>query len=113
MCSESAPLKENVPDLRNSRVAEIVARLGELGYAVALTDPIADRDEVRRDYGRGLIGLEGESYDLVVAAVAHDEYRALGDTDLAALVAPGGTLADLKGIWRGRDLPKSIDRWAL
>jgi UDP-N-acetyl-D-galactosamine dehydrogenase len=105
--------KENVPDLRNSRVADIVARLDALGHDVALTDPIADGAEASRDYGRAPIVLDGAAYDLVVAAVAHDEYRALGDDALAALVAPGGTLADLKGMWRGRDLPASIDRWAL
>jgi UDP-N-acetyl-D-galactosamine dehydrogenase len=45
--------------------------------------------------------------------VAHDEYRALDDAQLAGLVSQGGTLADLKGIWRTRELPAAIDRWAL
>ncbi len=105
--------KENVPDLRNSRIADIVRRLDELGYEVALTDPIANPDEAARDYGRAPIALDGDSYDLVVAAVAHDEYRALDDAQLAGLVSQGGTLADLKGIWRTRELPAAIDRWAL
>ena len=105
--------KENVPDLRNSRVADIVRRLDALGYEVALTDPIADAAEATRDYGRAPITLNGAAYDLVVAAVAHDEYRALDDAQLAGLVAEGGMLADLKGIWRTRDLAPSIDRWAL
>ncbi len=105
--------KENVPDLRNSRTADIVHRLEALGYDVALTDPIVNPSEAAGDYGRAPIALNGDCYDLVVAAVAHDEYRALGDDQLAALVAPGGTLADLKGIWRERELPSSIDRWAL
>jgi UDP-N-acetyl-D-galactosamine dehydrogenase len=105
--------KENVPDLRNSRTADIVRRLDALGYEVALTDPIADADEAARDYGRIPIKLNGEAYDLVVAAVAHDEYRTLDDAQLAGLVAAGGTLADLKGIWRTRDLGAAIDRWAL
>jgi UDP-N-acetyl-D-galactosamine dehydrogenase len=105
--------KENVPDLRNSRVADIVARLDALGYDVALTDPIADADEAARDYGRSPIALDGTSYDLVVAAVAHDEYRDLEDAAIGALVAEGGTLADLKGMWRARALDASLDRWAL
>ena len=105
--------KENVPDLRNSRTADIVRRLDALGYDVALTDPIADLDEAARDYGRVPIALNGDAYDLVVAAVAHDEYRALDDAQIAGLVAEGGTLADLKGIWRTRELAASIDRWAL
>jgi UDP-N-acetyl-D-galactosamine dehydrogenase len=105
--------KENVPDLRNSRTADIVRRLDELGYDVALTDPIADPAEAGRDYGRAPIALNGATYDLVVAAVAHDEYRALDDAQLLALVSEGGTLADLKGIWRNRELAVPIDRWAL
>ena len=105
--------KENVPDLRNSRVADIVRRLDVLGYEVALTDPIANAAEATRDYGRAPIALNGDTYDLVVAAVAHDEYRELDDAQLAGLVADGGTLADLKGIWRERELAASINRWAL
>jgi UDP-N-acetyl-D-galactosamine dehydrogenase len=105
--------KENVPDLRNSRSADIVRRLDELGYDVGVTDPIADMAEAARDYGRAPIALDGQSYDLVIAAVAHDEYRRLDDGKVAGLVAAGGTLADLKGIWRTRALNPSIDRWAL
>ena len=105
--------KENVPDLRNSRVADIVARLEALGHDVALTDPIANVAEAARHYGRAPIAIGEDAYDLVVAAVAHDDYRALGGEALAALLAEGGTLADLKGIWRGRELPASIDRWSL
>lgn len=105
--------KENVPDLRNSRVADIVARLDALGYDVTLSDPIADAGEAERTYGRAPVAPNGGAYDLVIAAVAHDEYRALSDDQLVGMLSPSGTLADLKGIWRGRDLPPSIDRWAL
>ena len=105
--------KENVPDLRNSRTADIVRRLDALGYDVALTDPLADAAEAQRDYGRTPIALDGAAYDLVVAAVAHDEYRALDDAQLAGLVSDGGTLADLKGMWRERALPATVNRWML
>jgi UDP-N-acetyl-D-galactosamine dehydrogenase len=56
---------------------------------------------------------DGQSYDLVVGAVAHRDYRELSDDRLEALVAPGGTLADLKGMWRQRRLDASLDRWTL
>jgi len=105
--------KENVPDLRNSRSADIVRRLDVLGYDVGVTDPIADLAEAERDYGRAPIALNGGAYDLVVAAVAHDEYRALDESRVRSLVATGGTLADLKGMWRNRDFDSSIDRWSL
>ena len=54
--------------------------------------------------GSSVTEPDGRSYDLVVGAVAHREYRELADDRLAALVAPGGTLADLKGMWRERAL---------
>jgi UDP-N-acetyl-D-galactosamine dehydrogenase len=105
--------KENVPDLRNSRCVDVVRRLQWLGHAVEVADPIASSDEVDREYGLTLTKLDGRRYDLVVGAVAHRAYRELSDDRLAALVAPDGTLADLKGMWRGRDLGPSLDRWTL
>jgi UDP-N-acetyl-D-galactosamine dehydrogenase len=105
--------KENVPDLRNSRSVDVVRRLQWLGHQVAVADPLADAAEVKREYGIELTGLDGRSYDLVVGAVPHQLYRELPDDRLAALVASGGTLADLKGMWRGRSLDPALDRWVL
>jgi UDP-N-acetyl-D-galactosamine dehydrogenase len=105
--------KENVPDLRNSRTVDLVRRLQWLGHEVAVADPLADPDEVGREYGLELTDLDGARYDLVVGAVPHREYRDLSDERIAALVAAGGTLADLKGMWRDRTLAPGIDRWSL
>jgi len=105
--------KENVPDIRNSRSFDLVRRLEWLGHRVTVTDPYADAAEVQREHGMRLSGVNGQSYDLVVGAVAHDEYRALPDERIAALVSPHGTLADLKGMWRDRRLGPSIQRWTL
>ncbi|HYU94871.1 MAG TPA: nucleotide sugar dehydrogenase [Sphingomicrobium sp.] len=105
--------KENVPDLRNSRTVDLVRRLQWLGHDVAVADPLADRDEVGREYGLELTELDGARYDLVVGAVPHREYRDLSDERIAALVAAGGTLADLKGVWRDRTIAPGIDRWSL
>ena len=105
--------KENVPDLRNSRSVDVVRRLQWLGHEVAVADPLADAAEVRREHGLDPIALDGERYDLVVGAVAHRDYRDLPDQRIEALVAPGGTLADLKGMWRERELAPNIDRWSL
>jgi UDP-N-acetyl-D-galactosamine dehydrogenase len=104
--------KENVPDLRNSRSFDLIRRLQELGHSVEVADPLAESDDVRREHGLSLIEPDG-SYDLVVGAVAHDAYREFQEKRLAALVAPGGTLADIKGMWRDRDLDPAIDRWTL
>jgi UDP-N-acetyl-D-galactosamine dehydrogenase len=105
--------KENVPDLRNSRTVDVVKRLQWLGHEVAVADPLADPAEVEREHGLELTEVNGERYDLVVGAVAHREYRELPDGRIEAMVAPGGTLADLKDMWRERSLDPGIDRWAL
>src|SRR6476659_8540118 len=105
--------KENVPDLRNSRSFDLVQRRQWLGHEVEVADPVASHQEVERDHGVKLTEPDGRSYDLVVGAVAHRAYRELPDDRIAALVAPGGTLADLKGMWRTRNLNPAIDRWTL
>jgi UDP-N-acetyl-D-galactosamine dehydrogenase len=104
--------KENVPDLRNSRVIDVIRRLEELGHQVTVHDPLADPEEARHEYGLALSadGLSG-SYDLVVVAVPHAVYGDLPDTALASLVAEGGLLADLKNIYGSRSL--ATDRWTL
>jgi UDP-N-acetyl-D-galactosamine dehydrogenase len=88
--------KENVPDLRNSKVAELVAALGAHGHDVTVHDPMADPAEATHEYG---ITLDGDaltrSYDLVVLAVPHQAYLEM-DGGLARLVAPGGLFADIK-----------------
>jgi len=105
--------KENVPDLRNSRTFDLVRRLKWLGHQVSIADPVADPAEVEREHGAAPIRPDGQSFDLVVGAVAHTDYRQFSDETLRALVAPGGTLADLKGMWRDRTLDSALDRWTL
>ncbi len=55
----------------------------------------------------------GRAFDLVIRAVAHQDYRAMSDGALRGLIAQGGTLADLKGMWRDRELDPAVDRWSL
>jgi UDP-N-acetyl-D-galactosamine dehydrogenase len=105
--------KENVPDLRNSRSFDLVRRLLWLGHSVDVADPLADAHELRSEQALELTGLGGKRYDLVVGAVPHDTYRELSDEELADLLNPGGTLADIKGVWRDRKLDPAIDRWSL
>ncbi len=91
--------KENVPDLRNSKVADVIAHLKALGHRVTVHDPLADPAEAQHEYG---LSIDGDAlsrrYDAVVGAVAHDAYRTL---DPAALVMPGGLIADIKRLWPG------------
>jgi len=105
--------KENVPDLRNSRTFDLVRRLQWLGHEVEVADPVASAEEIERDHGLKVTEPNGRSYDLVVGAVAHRAYREMSDEQLVELIAPGGTLADLKGMWRGRSVDPGVDRWTL
>jgi UDP-N-acetyl-D-galactosamine dehydrogenase len=88
--------KENVPDLRNSKVAELVTALAAHGHDVTVHDPMADPAEATHEYG---ITLDGDalsrSYDLVVLAVPHRAYLEM-EGGLARLVASGGLFADIK-----------------
>jgi UDP-N-acetyl-D-galactosamine dehydrogenase len=106
--------KEDVPDLRNSRVIDVVRCLQELGHDVTVHDPKADRAMARAEYGVELDDCALERrYDIVFAAVAHTEYRQMGADQVRRLAADGGCVADLKGIWRGLDLGPGVGRWTL
>ena len=105
--------KEDVPDLRNSRAFGVVRRLQELGHSVAVADPLADADDLAREHGLATVEPAESCYDLVVGAVAHCEYRTLTAAQLEELLNPGGTLADLKGMWRELRFDLAIDRWSL
>ncbi len=106
--------KEDVPDLRNSKVADLVGTLRSLGHDVSVHDPLADPAEAREEHGIELdpAALE-RTYDLVVVAVAHEAYRRMEEADISRLVAPGGCIADLKGLWRRVDPGRDVDRWSL
>ena len=107
--------KENVPDLRNSKVVDVVRALAGKGVAVDIHDPIADPAEAMAEYGLALLAtLEGaRGYDAVIGAVAHAPYLAMAPEDIAAMLARDGLLADIKGMWRRRTMPPGIRRWQL
>lgn len=105
--------KENVPDLRNSRVIDLVRRLQELGHCVTIHDPLASAKEAYAEYGVELdFHALDSSYDAVVVAVPHAEYAELTDEALGSLVRSGGLLADLKNLYRARTIP-GVQRWTL
>ncbi len=112
--------KENVPDLRNSKVIDVIRRLCELGHEVTVHDPLADAAQAKALYGVELYTEEDVSkaggngaFDCVVGAVAHDLYGRLSSESFAQMVAPGGLVADIKGLWRHIDLPVGVRRWDL
>ena len=90
--------KENCPDIRNSRVIDVVKELKEFGCNVDVYDPWADKNEVLREYNLNLIeNLNLNNYDAVVLAVAHDEFKNLDFSNLNAVTF------DIKGILQNPD----------
>jgi len=107
--------KENVPDLRNSKVIDVVRGLVERGYEVDVHDPLADPEEAKAYYAvdirRDLAGLAG--YSGLVGAVPHEMYGGFDAETFRTLLKPGGLVADIKGIWRDAALPDGLRRWQL
>ena len=99
--------KENVPDLRNSRVIDVIRRLQWLGHEVAVSDPLANPVEATHEYGLTLVDPDTASrkFDLVVGAVAHTQFKELGANSLQDLLSPGGQVADLKRLWQWNSPP--------
>lgn len=105
--------KEDVPDLRNSKVIDVVRRLQWLGHHVVIHDPLADSDEAFHEYGLRIDPVAFDrQYDVVFAAVPHEQYREMPESRIASLIAKDGLVADLKGIWRERS-PAGVDYWTL
>jgi UDP-N-acetyl-D-galactosamine dehydrogenase len=105
--------KENVPDLRNSRVIDVIRRLKTHGHKITVHDPLADAAEARHEYGVELAAdAFDRAYDLVVVAVPHEAYAALSDDQLSGMLAQGGLLADLKNLYARRPLA-DVKRWTL
>lgn len=90
--------KENTPDLRNSRVIDIIQELEEYGLQVDVHDPWADPEEAEEEYGVELVSEPARgAYDAIILAVGHRQYTELGAEEIRELGTPGGhVLYDLK-----------------
>src|SRR5216683_4288503 len=106
--------KENVPDLRNSRVPDIVAELREFGITAVVSDPLADPAEAKREYGVELVALDRfTDLDGLILAVPH---RLLGESGwgrLFATLAPGGIFVDVKSAVARSEVPQGTPYWSL
>ena len=94
--------KENVADVRNSKVADIVKELESFSIRVDVVDPHADPTHVEREYGIKMASAPTGKYQAVVAAVSHNEYAHLTQDDFANLLTPDGILIDVKGKFKGK-----------
>jgi UDP-N-acetyl-D-galactosamine dehydrogenase len=92
--------KENCPDLRNTRVVDLIREFESFGAVVDIYDPRADAVEAKAEYGVNLLPAPPRpgTYDAVVVAVAHDEFKADGSDGVRALVNERAVLYDIKGV---------------
>ena len=94
--------KENVTDIRNSKVVDVLAELDDFGIKVDVIDPGAGRHEVKEEYGIDLKEKPAGKYDAVILAVAHDEYLGLDESYFRSLLNQNGIIVDIKGVLRGK-----------
>ncbi|MBS1588989.1 MAG: nucleotide sugar dehydrogenase [Bacteroidetes bacterium] len=102
--------KENVSDIRNSKVADVVKELKDYCINVHVTDPHADHDELNHEYGYGLNEVE-KDYDAIIVAVNHDEYAKKDETYFQSLAKPNAIFVDIKGIFRNKI--NNLKYWSL
>lgn len=96
-----ATFKENVSDIRNSKVADVVNELKEFFLNVDVVDPHADSEELKHEYGFGLADGVGKDYDAVIVTVCHEPYADLNEGYFSSITRPHALIVDLKGIYRG------------
>lgn len=97
-----ATFKENVSDIRNSKVADVIKELKAYSLNVDVTDPHAESDELKHEYGFELTSKLSNDYDAVLITVPHDDYKKLDDAYFASITKEHALVADLKGMYRGR-----------
>ena len=103
--------KEDVSDIRNSKIIDTVKEIQAFNIKVDVVDPFAEPEEVHEEYGLELASGTGRDYDAVLIATAHEPYRNLAPQDLYDLTRPSGLIADLKGLFKGRITER--DYWSL
>jgi UDP-N-acetyl-D-galactosamine dehydrogenase len=103
--------KENVSDIRNSKIIDTVKEILAFNIKVDIEDPYADGEEVLREYGLRLANSVGKEYDAVLITVPHDPYLKLEEDHYLSITKPTACIADLKGIMRNKI--KQREYWTL
>jgi UDP-N-acetyl-D-glucosamine/UDP-N-acetyl-D-galactosamine dehydrogenase len=106
-----ATFKEDVKDIRNSRIADVVKELKSYSVAVDVTDPLAESHEVKEEYGFDLTDKLANDYDAVIIAVNHKQYHTYNEDFFSTILTPQGIITDVKGIYRGKI--KKFGYWSL
>nr|WP_262908675.1 nucleotide sugar dehydrogenase [Hymenobacter translucens] len=108
-----ATFKENVEDIRNSKVADVIQELRNFSVNVDIVDPHADSDELHHEYGFRLIPAAEirKDYDAVIVAVSHKPYTEMDESYFKSITSPNAVLVDIKGLFRGKI--NDLQYWSL
>ncbi len=106
-----ATFKEDVADIRNSKIVDIVKELQSYSVDVEVVDPRADSEEVFEEYGFHLAPAIGKGYDGVIAAVSHKEYKSFTEDFFKSICHNNAFVLDLKGMYRGQFT--DMEYWSL
>ncbi len=103
--------KENVSDIRNSKIVDTVKELLAFSIHVDVEDPYATKEEVHEEYGLHLIKTEAKDYDAVIITVPHSNYLKLDNDYFTSITKENAIIADLKGIYKDKILNRKY--WSL
>lgn len=106
-----ATFKENVADIRNSKVVDVIRELESFGVRVDVVDPHASSKELKHEYGFELAAKVGNNYDAIVVAVNHTEYVSKDESYFESLSSNNGIVVDVKGVFKGKI--KNLEYWSL
>lgn len=110
-----ATFKENVEDIRNSKVADVINELKNFSVNIDIVDPHADSDELHHEYGFRLTPQEniGSDYDAVIVAVSHKPYTEKDEAYFKSITAEQAVLVDIKGLFREKIKGEELHYWSL
>ena len=103
--------KEDVSDIRNSKVIDVYRELLSYGVTVEVVDPYADKEEVKVEYQFELTNKVDNNYDVIIAAVSHDKYKDLNEKYFKSISNENALFVDIKGVYR--DKIKELNYWSL
>ncbi len=106
-----ATFKEDVSDIRNSKVVDVINELKSFSCTVDVVDPHANSAELKEEYGFELVKEMASQYNAVIVAVNHHEYSIMNESDFKKILTSNGLLVDIKGVFRNRI--NETDYWTL
>lgn len=105
--------KENVSDIRNSKVSDVINELKTYGVIVDVVDPFANKEDIKHEYGFDMVDKASDNYEAIIVAVSHDQYVNLTESDFIPMLKEkeNGILFDIKGMYRNKI--KQLKYWSL